>query len=95
MSVWETYVLVINHIIVLTDFHMLSKGKTLCIEYTVMCCFVFPFIYKCFIYTFTACRKKKLVEGVCPTCEGTKGSRTYRCKLSVNRDNFSKDVTLR
>ena len=45
-------------------------------------------------YIFTACRKKKLVQGVCPTCQGSDSVWTYRAKVSVVRLNFSKDTTL-
>ena len=59
-------------------------------------CFYFLLAYAQFnnFDLTSGCHKKKLTDGVCPTCQGDVSVWTYRAKVSASRNEEDKDVTL-
>jgi 6-pyruvoyl-tetrahydropterin synthase len=45
-------------------------------------------------HIISACHKKKLVDGICPTCQGDMHTWTYKAKVCITGEDLSKEVVL-
>ena len=45
-------------------------------------------------FPFTACRKKKIIDGKCSKCQGTDKSLTFRIRASIQETEKSHSITV-